>query len=241
MKRPLLTALLAALVLAIAGIVVVAAGGSGEPTTEQVDATPEPSRAAAVPEDAAHAVFAGGCFWCMEEAFEIVPGVYEAVSGFAGGTVSNPSYQAVVSGTTGHYEVVRVFYDPEAITYEELLYVFWRNVDPLDDGGQFCDRGTAYRAAVFYSTEIERELAEASLLELKASGRFASPIVTEIRSLRASTDESHDGFWPAEEYHQNYYLENPVRYRFYKESCGRTRRLRQLWGEEAGAPDYRRA
>jgi peptide-methionine (S)-S-oxide reductase len=191
-----------------------------------------------VPEGASMAVFAGGCFWCMEEAYEAVPGVYEAVSGYAGGDVPDPAYRQVVGGGTGHYEVVRVFYNEEVLSYEDLLYIFWRNVDPLDGGGQFCDRGSSYLAAIFTRTEEQARLARESKDQLVESGRFGSPIQVEVLELDVIEGDDNDGFWVAEEYHQDYYLKNPVQYRFYKSGCGRVRRLEQVWGDEAGAPSY---
>jgi peptide-methionine (S)-S-oxide reductase len=170
----------------------------------------------------ASAVFAGGCFWCMEAPFDALEGVLSTTSGFIGGHVSNPSYQQVVAGRTGHVEAVEVRYDPALVDYQTLLEVFWRNVDPLDDGGQFCDRGPAYRTGIFVADEQQRRLAEASKAALESSGRFDRPLVTPIRDLTA--------FYPAEEYHQDYYLKNPVRYRFYRFNCGRDRRLDELWG-----------
>ena len=223
------------------------AGGSGESargageqaSIDEGDLTPAGILPAPAPLAGERtAVFAGGCFWCVEEAFEKVPGVREAVSGFAGGTVANPTYSRVLAGGTGHIEVAQVYYDPDVVTYEELLYVFWRNIDPIDEGGQFCDRGEPYRTAVFYQTAEERSAALRSKEELDRSGRFEQPIVTQILALDVLSVDGHNGFWPAEEYHQDYYLRNPVRYRFYKEACGRDRRLEQLWGAEAGAPDY---
>ncbi|MCC5812444.1 MAG: peptide-methionine (S)-S-oxide reductase MsrA [Ectothiorhodospiraceae bacterium] len=176
-------------------------------------------------QERATAVFAGGCFWCVEEAFDAVDGVVATTSGFAGGHVENPSYEQVVGGGTGHYESVLVEYDPSQVSYEELLYAFWRNVDPLDGGGQFCDRGDPYRAAIFAGSEDEYRAARASKEELEQSGRFEEPIATEI--LERST------FYPAEEYHQNYYQKNPLRYRFYVTNCRRYARLDQVWGDEA--------
>lgn len=173
--------------------------------------------------DHASAVFAGGCFWCMEPPFDKLVGVHATTSGFIGGHVDNPAYEAVVRGETGHVEAVKVAYDPAKITYGELLEVFWRQIDPLDDGGQFCDRGTAYRTGIFVASEEERRLAEASKHRLQASGRFDRPVVTPIRDRTA--------FFPAEDYHQDYYLKNPVRYRFYRFQCGRDLRLRELWDE----------
>jgi methionine-S-sulfoxide reductase len=172
------------------------------------------------------ATFAGGCFWCMEEAFEKIDGVREVVSGYTGGTVEDPTYREVTTGTTGHTEAVQIYYDETRITYEELLEVFWRNVDPLDAGGQFCDRGSQYRTGIFYHDEGQRELAVASKQELEDSDRFGREIVTEIMEL--------DEFYEAEEYHQDYYKKNPGRYGLYKSACGRVRRLEQLWGAEAG-------
>ncbi|TVR93214.1 MAG: peptide-methionine (S)-S-oxide reductase [Spirochaetaceae bacterium] len=171
----------------------------------------------------ATAVFAGGCFWCMEPPYDALEGVLETTSGFAGGHVVNPTYNQVVSGGTGHLEVVQVTYDPSVVDYARLLEVFWVNIDPLDGEGQFCDRGEHYTSAIFYGNENERRLAEASRQELIRSGRFGSQeIQTGIRPLTT--------FYPAEEYHQNYYQKNPIRYRFYRNACGRDRRLRELWG-----------
>lgn len=169
----------------------------------------------------ASAVFAGGCFWCMEPPFDALDGVVSTTSGFAGGHVPNPDYQQVVDGGTGHVEAVRVDYYPEQISYEALLEVFWRNIDPLDDGGQFCDRGAHYRAVIFHADEAQRRLAEASLEALAESGRFDQEIVTRIRPA--------ENFYPAEDYHQNYYRKNPIRYRYYRSRCGRDDRLRELW------------
>ena len=171
----------------------------------------------------ARATFAGGCFWCMEPPYDALEGVLETTSGFAGGHVVNPTYNQVVAGGTGHLEVVRVTYDPAVVSFARLLEVFWVNIDPLDGEGQFCDRGEHYTSAIFYGNEDERRVAEASRQELIRSGRFGSQqIQTSIRPL--------DAFYPAEEYHQNYYQKNPIRYRFYRNACGRDRRLRELWG-----------
>ena len=176
-------------------------------------------------EKRATALFAGGCFWCVEAAFDAIEGVTATTSGFAGGQIENPSYERVVAGGTGHYESVLVEYDPSRVSYEKLLYVFWRNVDPLDSGGQFCDRGEHYRAAIFVDGEDEYRAALASKKELEQSDRFKEPIVTQI--LDRTT------FYPAEEYHQNYYQKNPLRYRYYVTSCRRYGRLDQVWGDEA--------
>jgi peptide methionine sulfoxide reductase msrA/msrB len=173
-----------------------------------------------------HAVFAGGCFWCLEASLEKVPGVVTVVSGYAGGRVKNPSYEQVSEGTTGHAESVQVAYDPARLSYEQLLQAFWHNVDPTDRGGQFCDRGQQYRTGIFYEGEAQKREAEASKRALEASGKLSKPIVTEIVSLEA--------FYPAEDYHQDFYKKSPVRYTTYRAGCGRDRRLEQLWGQDAG-------
>ena len=168
------------------------------------------------------ATFAGGCFWCMEEAFDAVPGVEATVSGYTGGHLDDPGYEQVSSGRSGHLEAVNVFFDPVVVSYAELLETFWRNVDPTDDGGQFCDRGSQYVSAIFVRNERQRALAEASKRALEADRRIVTPI------LPATT------FWPAEEYHQDYYTKNSIRYRFYKFNCGRKARLEEVWGEAGG-------
>ena len=169
------------------------------------------------------AIFAGGCFWCMEEAYEKVPGVIAAVSGYAGGEVENPTYRQVSSGGTGHYEVVEVEYDPDQVTYEQLLDVFWRNIDPFDARGQFCDKGSQYLSAVFVASDEERVLAEATKAEVEAE--FDMPVATEILP--------EPVFYTAEDYHQNYYKTTSARYNFYKFGCGRPQRLEELWGKPA--------
>jgi peptide-methionine (S)-S-oxide reductase len=168
------------------------------------------------------AIFAGGCFWCMEPPFDRIDGVYSTTSGYIGGHLRNPTYAQVTSGTSGHTEAVAVVYDPARVSYAQLLEVFWRNIDPLDAKGQFCDRGSQYRSGIFVRTAEERRLAEASRQEV--ARRLGRPVVTEITTASA--------FYPAEEYHQNYYQKNPVRYKYYRSSCGRDRRLRELWGRE---------
>jgi peptide-methionine (S)-S-oxide reductase len=176
------------------------------------------------PEETATAIFAGGCFWCMEHPFDELDGVISTTSGYTGGHVANPTYHQVSSGTTGHAEAVQVVYDPAKIGHDKLLEVFWHNVDPLDAGGQFCDRGSQYRTGIFYTTEEQRRLAEASKKALEDSGRLPAPIVTEI--VEAGP------FYPAEDYHQDYYKTNPVRYKFYRFTCGRDQRLEELWGAD---------
>lgn len=165
------------------------------------------------------AIFAGGCFWCMEKPYDKIDGVISTVSGYSGGAVDNPTYEQVSSGATGHYEVLQVTYDASKISYDKLLDIFWRNVDPLDAGGQFCDRGGQYRSGIFYSSEEEQQIAEQS--KAKHEQILGQKIVTEI--LPAST------FYPAEDYHQDYYLKNPVRYKFYRWNCGRDQRLEEVW------------
>jgi len=174
----------------------------------------------------ATAIFAGGCFWCMEPPYDKLDGVIRTTSGYSGGEKPNPTYKEVSSGTSGHIEVVAVTYDPAAVSYEELLHVFWRNIDPVRANAQFCDVGPQYRSAIFYGSEAEKELAEKSKAELEASGRLHLPIATEI--LQAAP------FYPAESYHQDYYLKNPARYAYYRWGCGRDRRLKEIWGDEAG-------
>ena len=172
-------------------------------------------------------VLAGGCFWCLESDLEKLPGVVEAVSGYSGGHVPSPSYRQVTSGNTGHREVVEVTFDSRVLPLEDLLQVFWRNIDPLDNGGQFCDRGEQYTSAIFVATAQQRDAAEASLDAVQAQ-LTDQPVTTPI--LPAAT------FYPAEDYHQNYAKTHPVRYRYYRWSCGRDRRLKQLWGDNTSEP-----
>jgi peptide-methionine (S)-S-oxide reductase len=187
-----------------AGIVAALAGGAlaGEPRT---------------------AVFAGGCFWCVESDFDKVPGVLDTVSGFTGGTVENPSYKQVTYGDTGHYEAVEVTYDPDRVGYQQLVDIFWRTVDPTDAGGQFCDRGDSYRTAVFVADDAERGVAETSKAEAEAA--LGQEIVTPVLEAGA--------FWPAEEYHQDYYEKNSLQYTYYRWGCGRDQRVEELWGDAA--------
>ena len=169
---------------------------------------------------AAKAYFAGGCFWCMEKPYEQLDGVHEAVSGFTGGQLPNPTYSG---DHTGHYEAVEIDYDPSKISYDELLAVYWKNIDPFDDAGQFCDRGFSYRAAVFFSSEEERRLASQSKATLQSqldSKGVNAAIVTPILPVTE--------FWPVEEYHQDYYKKNPIRYRFYRSGCGRDNSLKAV-------------
>ena len=184
------------------------------------------SQAATTTGGMAKATFAGGCFWCMEEVFEGVEGVVSVVSGYTGGRKDNPSYQEVSAGWTGHAEAIEVQFDPTKVSYARLLVVFWHNVDPTTPDRQFCDRGNQYRTAIFYHDEEQQRLVEESKRKVEQTKRFQAPIVTEI--IPAST------FYPAEEYHQEFYKKNPVRYKFYKFTCGRAQRLEELWGPKTG-------
>lgn len=175
------------------------------------------------------AIFAGGCFWCVEEAFDQVEGVVSTTSGYTGGHLPDPSYRDVTAETSGHAEAVKVVYKTDKVDYEHLLDTFWHNIDPTDDGGQFCDRGDSYRSEIFYVNDAQKKAAEQSKQALQDDPDAPSPIVTEI--VAATT------FYPAEEYHQNYYQKNSLRYKFYKNSCRRTATLEKRWGDKAGGPD----
>lgn len=171
----------------------------------------------------AKATFAGGCFWCMEEVYEKVEGVVSVISGYTGGHLANPTYEQVSAGGTGHAESVEVIYDPHKVTYQHLLEVFWRNIDPTTPNAQFCDHGSQYRSAIFYHDETQKRFIDESKQAVESSKTFPQPIVTEI--IPASI------FYAAEDYHQDFYQKNPVRYKFYKWNCGRSQRLEQLWGK----------
>jgi peptide methionine sulfoxide reductase msrA/msrB len=170
------------------------------------------------------ATFAGGCFWCSESDFEKISGVARVTSGYTGGKKENPTYEEVSSGVTGHVEAIQVYYDPEKVSYEKLLEVFWRHIDPTDSGGQFVDRGPQYASAIFYHDEEQKQAAEKSKKELGKSGKFAKPIVTPILKFTR--------FYDAEEYHQDYYKKNPLRYTYYRQGSGRDRFLEKVWGKE---------
>lgn len=215
MKRGIVAVLGAG--LAIGVMVLVGMSGLG-------DAKPQVGSAPA--SGLAKAVFAGGCFWCMEPPFEKLDGVKAVVSGYIGGTKQNPTYEEVSSGSTGHAESIEVTYDPRKLSYERLLQVFWHNIDPTSANGQFCDRGKQYRSAIFYLDETQKRLAEQSKTEIERSKRFPEPIVTEIVAATR--------FYPAEEYHQDFYRKNPIRYYSYRIGCGRDRRLTKLWGQASG-------
>jgi peptide-methionine (S)-S-oxide reductase len=203
------------LIPALAAVAIAVAAGAA---VAQQEATPMPKDGHAL------ATFAGGCFWCMEPPYDKLDGVLATTSGYTGGDTVDPTYEQVSAGGTGHAEVVQITYDPAKVSYEQLLEVFWRNVDPLDAGGQFCDRGDQYRTGIFVHDEEQRRLAEASKQALEDSGRFEQPVVTEIAAAGP--------FYPAEDYHQDYYEKNPLRYKFYRWNCGRDQRLAQVWGEQ---------
>jgi peptide-methionine (S)-S-oxide reductase len=169
------------------------------------------------------AVFAGGCFWCVEADFDAVDGVVETLSGYTGGSVENPTYGDVTGGGTGHREAVRILYDPDRVSYETLADAFFRTIDPTDGGGQFCDRGPSYSTAIYAQNDEQRRIAEAAATG--AAETLDAEIATEIAPAAP--------FWPAEDYHQDYYEKNPIQYRFYRATCGRDRRVRDLWGQDA--------
>ncbi len=185
-------------------------------------AAPSMAQAPASPSQQAVATFAGGCFWCMEPPYDKLPGVISTTSGYMGGTTRNPTYEEVSTGRTGHTEVVQVAYDPSTVSYEKLLEVFWRNTDPTVTDRQFCDVGSQYRTAIFYHSEEQKRLAEGSKAALDKTKPFKQPIVTPVQPAGE--------FWRAEEYHQDFYRKNPVRYTYYKTGCGRDARLKELWG-----------
>jgi peptide-methionine (S)-S-oxide reductase len=202
MRRVILTAVV---------IIAAAASGAGPQASGQAETRVE------------KATFAGGCFWCMEPPFDELPGVISTTSGYTGGQKKSPTYEEVSAGGTGHAESVEVVFDPAKVTYQQLLDVFWKNIDPITPDRQFCDVGTQYRSAIFYHSEEQQRLAQASKKALEDSGRFKQPIVTEI--VAASP------FYRAEDYHQDYYKKNPIRFKYYKYGCGRAKRLEQRWGK----------
>ena len=211
-KILLLAALPIAVITGVAGLTGIA-GMGGTVTT-----------ASAAQGKLAKATFAGGCFWCMEPPFDALDGVVSTTSGYIGGHKKNPTYEEVSAGGTGHAESVQVVYDPAKVSYRKLLDVFWHNVDPLTADAQFCDHGSQYRTAIFYHDEAQRRLAEATKQEVER--KLGRPVVTQIVAASA--------YYPAEEYHQDYYKKNPVRYKLYRFNCGRDRRLEELWGKAAG-------
>jgi peptide-methionine (S)-S-oxide reductase len=203
---------LAALLAAAAGALLVAAESSEPPVASPAQA----------PSERAVAIFSGGCFWCMEPPFDALPGVLATTSGYTGGSLANPTYEQVSSGGTGHLESVKVEYDPARVSYAQLLDVFWHNVDPTDAGGQFCDRGPQYTTAIWTTGEEQKAIAEEAKQTLEASHQLKHPVVTAIRPAGP--------FYPAEDYHQNYYQKNPLRYKVYRAGCGRDHVLEGLWG-----------
>ena len=203
-------------------IVLVACGTAASKDSDQKDNQNAAASPVQLSSERAEAVFAGGCFWCVEADFEKLPGVIEAVSGYAGGHVKNPTYKQVVRGGTGHYESAKIIYDPSIISYDELLDFFWTHVDPTDDGGQFCDRGQSYETAIFANPK-QIDTAKKSKKALQASGRLKADVVTPI--IPASD------FYPAEIYHQDYYKKNPIRYKYYRNGCQRDKRIKQVWGK----------
>lgn len=170
------------------------------------------------------AIFAGGCFWCVEADFDKLAGVNNTVSGYSGGNAETATYKQVSYTETGHYEVVQVSYDPNVISYADLVEYFWQTIDPTDAKGQFCDKGSSYKSAIFYQNEMEKKIVETSLKKLQRTKPFAAPIVTAVLAAKP--------FYKAEPNHQNYYQRNPIRYKYYRTSCGRDKRLRQLWGDQ---------
>jgi peptide-methionine (S)-S-oxide reductase len=199
----------------VAALALVAAVALAVPAAAQNTSAPQPGLEIAT--------FASGCFWCTESDFDKVAGVTETISGYIGGMTVKPTYQQVSAGRTGHAEAVQVTFDPKKVTYQQLLDHYWRNVDPLDNGGQFCDRGSQYRPAIFVHSPEQRKLAEESKAALDASKQFNRPIVVEITN---ATE-----FTPAEDYHQDYYKKEPLRYKIYRHGCGRDARLEALWGK----------
>lgn len=181
---------------------------------------------APAPTKTAKIIFAGGCFWCMEGPFDVIDGVLSTTSGYTGGTKQDPTYREVSSGSTGHAEAVEIVYNPDKVSIERLLEVFWHNIDPTVKDQQFCDHGTQYRTGIFYLDDAQRKAAEMSRAALEKSKPFKGPIVTEITAATR--------FYPAEDYHQDYYIKNPLRYKFYRAGCGRDARLKELWGDKAG-------
>ena len=206
-------------IAALAGVVAAGCAFFSDPTSE--DTSPPATSEA---KNLSSAYFAGGCFWCVESDFDKVEGVFETVSGYTGGTLANPTYKQVTYEDTGHYEAVKVSYDPDIVSYEKLVDYFFRHVDPTDPDGQFCDKGDSYRTAIFVQGEEERAIVEAEIAEITESGVLPGPVVTTVSEVAT--------FWPAEEYHQDYYTKNPIKYRYYRSSCGRDGRIDELWGED---------
>jgi len=208
---------------ALVTLSILALAGCGTQSPAQADSV-APKAAispATSPSNLANAIFAGGCFWCMEKPFDEIPGVVATTSGYTGGTLANPTYEQVGRGGTGHFEAVKITYDPAKVSYQKLLDTYWRQVDPFDAFGQFCDKGETYLPAIFYANDTEKKAAEAAREVLFA--RFKKPIVVQILPAKA--------FYDAEGYHQDYYQKNPLRYAYYRNGCGRDARLRVVWGQ----------
>jgi len=216
MENPMRTRLLTALYLITAGACACLVSVRAQDTTTLADT-------AVKLENLSLATFAGGCFWCIEGPFDKLDGVISTTSGYIGGRMENPTYRDVSAGGTGHTEAVQIVYDPEKLSYKNLLDVFWVNHDPTEANGQFCDKGSQYRPGIFYYGEEQNHLARESLKNIEQTKSFDDPVVTEITM--AGT------FYPAEDYHQDYYIKNPYRYKFYRYGCGRDSRLQQLWGK----------
>ncbi|MEZ6010584.1 MAG: peptide-methionine (S)-S-oxide reductase MsrA [Hyphomonas sp.] len=206
-------------VAVVAGLAAMAVGFFSSAGAQDQVSSPDAKRLSS-------AVFAGGCFWCVEADFDKLDGVVSTVSGYTGGTVDNPTYQQVSHEKTGHYEAVKVTYDPDKVSYADLVDYYFHHVDPTDAEGQFCDKGESYRTAVFVANANEREVAEAEIEAIDQSGVLSAPVVTNV--VDATT------FWPAETYHQDYYKKNPLKYRYYRTACGRDSRVKQVWAK-AGA------
>jgi len=202
-----------------AGALALVLSAAASSAAERTQEAPPPAPGLAV------ATFAGGCFWCMEPPFDKTDGVVSTTSGYTGGSKAGATYEEVSAGGTGHKEAVRVVYDPQKVSYAKLLDVFWRNVDPVDARGQFCDKGDQYKAAIFVADDEQRRLAEESKAALERSGRFRQPITVTIQPTGP--------FWAAEDYHLDYYLKNPAKYKFYRWNCGRDARLEAVWGTPA--------
>ncbi|MEM7173120.1 MAG: peptide-methionine (S)-S-oxide reductase MsrA [Pseudomonadota bacterium] len=218
MKKPLFSLFSA---VAVAVLLSLGAGAHGLLAAEdETTSTQDPG-----PKNLATATFAGGCFWCVESDFDQIPGVVETVSGYTGGTLENPTYKKVGTGGTGHREAVKITFDPNVVSYDALLSAFWRSIDPTDEGGQFCDRGETYTTAVFVHDQSQRAAAEAS--RAHAEEDLGQTIVTPIEDAAV--------FYDAEDYHQNYYKKNPVRYKFYRWNCGRNQQVESLWQDQAYA------
>lgn len=206
--------------LSLAGAI----AGTAALAQDAKNASQAPAQETTKPKQAS-AIFAGGCFWCMEGPYDQLDGVISTTSGYIGGSVPNPTYEQVSAGDTGHAESVRVVYDPTKVGYDKLVEVFWHNVDPTQVDGQFCDHGHQYRTAIFYANDEQKQIAERSLAELEKTKPFEGKIVTEIVPAMV--------FYPAEDYHQDYYQKNPLRYKYYRWACGRDQRLTELWGDMA--------